>query len=51
MTVRIANGYSSSYAAQTAKDIYTYYYKLDDEENILTGQAAENIRNTAIEGD
>ena len=51
VTVRIANGYSSSYAAQTAKDIYTYYYKLDDEENILTGQAAENIRNTAIEGD
>lgn len=51
VTVRIANGYSSSYAAQTAKDFYTYYYKLDDEENILTGQAAENIRNTAIEGD
>ncbi|MCI8380214.1 MAG: penicillin-binding protein [Lachnospiraceae bacterium] len=51
VTVRIANGYSSSYAAQTAKDIYTYYYRLDDEENILTGQAAENIRNTAIEGD
>lgn len=51
VTVRIANGYSSSYAAQTAKDMYTYYYKLDDEENILTGQAAENIRNTAIQGD
>ncbi|MBD5551349.1 MAG: penicillin-binding protein [Lachnospiraceae bacterium] len=51
VTVRIANGYSSSYAAQTAKDFYTYYYKLDDEENILTGQADESIRNTAIQGD
>ncbi len=51
VTVRIANGYSSSYAAQTAKDFYVYYYKLDDEENILTGQAADNIGNTAIQSD
>ena len=51
VTVRIANGYSSSYAAQTAKDIYAYYYKLDDEENILTGQATESMGNTAIQGD
>lgn len=51
VTVRIANGYSSSYAAQTAKDFYTYYYKLDDEENILTGQATESMGNTAIQGD
>lgn len=51
VTVRIANGYSSSYAAQTAKDFYTYYYKLDDEDNILTGQATESMGNTAIQGD
>jgi Cell division protein FtsI/penicillin-binding protein 2 len=51
VTVRITNGYSSSFAAQTAKDFYVYYFKLDDEENILTGQAAENIRNTAIQSD
>ncbi len=51
VTVRIANGYSSSYAAQTAKDFYVYYYKLDDEENILTGQATESMGNTAIQGD
>lgn len=51
VTVRIANGYSSSYAAQTAKDFYTYYFKLDDEENILTGQATESMGNTAIQGD
>ena len=51
VTVRIANGYSSSFAAQTAKDFYVYYYKLDDEENILTGQAAESLGNTAIQSD
>ncbi len=39
VTVRIVNGYSSAYAAQAAKDFYVYYYKLDDEENILTGNA------------
>lgn len=51
VTVRITNGYSSSYAAQTAKDFYVYYYKLDDEENILTGQATESMGSTAIQGD
>ncbi len=51
VTVRITNGYSSSYAARTAKDFYTYYYKLDDEDNILTGQATENLGNTVIQGD
>ena len=51
VTVRIANGYSSSYAAQTAKDFYTYYYKLEDEEDILTGQATESMGNIAIQGD
>lgn len=51
VTVRIANGYASSYAARTAKDFYTYYFKLDDEDNILTGQATENMGNTVIQGD
>ena len=37
--VRIANGYSSDYAAQAAKDLYSYYYKLDNEDNIITGKA------------
>ena len=26
VSVRIANGYSSDYAAQTARDVYKYYY-------------------------
>lgn len=51
VSVRIANGYSSSYAAKAAKDMYIYYYKLDDEENILSGRADETIRGTAIQGD
>lgn len=50
VTVRIVNGYSSSYAAQTAKDFYVYYYNLDDQENILTGQAAESLGN-AVQND
>lgn len=39
VAVRIANGYSSDYAAQAAKDLYSYYYKLDNEDNIITGKA------------
>lgn len=41
VVVRIANGYSSSYAAEAAKDIYQYYYGLKDEEELLNGVADE----------
>ena len=51
VTVRITNGYSSAYAAQTAKDFYAYYFKLDEEENILNGQASDSVGNTAVQGD
>ena len=37
---RIAFGYTSEYAANVTKDIYEYYFKLDEEDNILTGTAA-----------
>lgn len=40
VTVRIAFGYESAYAAQTAKDVYKYYYGLADDEEILTGTAS-----------
>lgn len=40
VTVRIAYGYSSDYAAQTARDVYKYYYGLAEEEELLTGTAA-----------
>lgn len=41
IAVRIANGYSSNYAAEAAKDILTYYYGLKDEEELLNGVADE----------
>ncbi len=40
VTVRIAYGYSSDYAAQTARDVYKYYYGLAEEDELLTGTAA-----------
>ncbi|MCD8038134.1 MAG: penicillin-binding protein [Lachnospiraceae bacterium] len=39
VTVRIAYGYSSDYAAQTARDVYKYYYGLADENELVTGTA------------
>lgn len=39
VTVRIANGYDSGYAAQTARDVYKYYYGLAEEDDLLTGTA------------
>lgn len=39
VTVRVANGYSSDYAAQIAKDVYEYYYGLKEESEIITGTA------------
>lgn len=39
VTVRVANGYTSDYAAQIAKDVYEYHYGLKEEEEIITGMA------------
>jgi penicillin-binding protein 2 len=39
VSVRIAYGYSSDYAAQTARDVYKYYYGLADEDDLITGTA------------
>ena len=41
IATRIAFGYSSSYAAQTTKDIIKYYYGLEEEEDIVTGEASD----------
>ena len=40
LTTRIANGYSSNYAANLTRDIYQYYFGLKDEDDILSGTAA-----------
>lgn len=39
ITVRIPFGYSSDYAAQTAKDVISYYYRLKPTEEIIDGMA------------
>ena len=40
ISTRIANGYSSNYAANLTRDIYQYYFGLKDEDDILSGTAA-----------
>lgn len=40
ITVRIPFGYSSDYAAQTAKDLIAYYYGLEPVEDIIDGMAS-----------
>ena len=39
MAVRIGNGYSSTNAMLTAKDILQYHFNLADESEIITGRA------------
>ena len=50
VTVRVANGYSSDYAAQIAKDVYEYYYGLKEESEIITGTAG-SLEGGAINAD
>ncbi len=40
MAVRVANGYTSDYAAQIAKEVYKYYYGLGNKDDIITGTAS-----------
>ncbi len=40
ITTRIANGYTSSYAANLTRDIYLYYFDIQEEDTILSGTAA-----------
>lgn len=49
MAIRVANGYTSDYAAQIAKDVVKYYYNLADEEEI-TG-TAEALTGGALNAD
>ncbi len=39
VAIRISYGYSSDNAAQTARDVYKYYYGLESEEELLSGTA------------
>ena len=40
VATRIAFGYSSSFAAQTSKDVFKYYFNLDEKTDIVTGGAS-----------
>ena len=39
VSTRIAYGYTSEYAANLTRDIYKYYFNLEEEDAILTGTA------------
>ncbi|MGN0334720.1 MAG: penicillin-binding transpeptidase domain-containing protein [Lachnospiraceae bacterium] len=41
IAVRIANGYTSANSAAAAADVLKYYYKLTDENDVVSGVAAE----------
>ncbi|MCF2554894.1 penicillin-binding transpeptidase domain-containing protein [Faecalicatena contorta] len=47
---RIANGYSSTFACEVARDVMKYYYKLVPEEELITGTAATIGTNASNEG-
>lgn len=47
IAVRIANGYSSDYAAQIARDVFMYYFDIVEEDEIITGTASDAITVTA----
>lgn len=50
ITVRVANGYTSDYAAQIAREVYKYYFGLAETDEIITGSAT-GIEQGAINGD
>lgn len=41
VAVRIANGYTSAYAAEIGRDVVRAYFNLAEEKDLITGQAAE----------
>lgn len=47
---RIANGYSSQYAAEVGRDVVRYKYDLAGRDDIVTGQAA-NVSENVVSGD
>lgn len=48
IATRIAYGYTSSYAARTAKDVLQYYFDLVDEDELITGVATQMTGSTAV---
>ncbi|MEF9941018.1 MAG: penicillin-binding transpeptidase domain-containing protein [Lachnospiraceae bacterium] len=50
LSVRITNGYSSSYAAEIGRDIVMYRYKLASDDTLFNGMA-NSINNAVVSGD
>ncbi len=50
LAVRIANGYTSDYVSQTAKDVLKWYFKVDSENDIVTGNASQ-VNTVTTHGD
>lgn len=48
VTTRIANGYTSNYAANLTRDIYQYYFGLQEEDELLSGTA--NVPDVSVAG-
>ena len=49
VTTRIAYGYASDFAAQLTQDIYKYYYRLENVDELIDGTATDtntNVSNT-----
>ena len=51
MAIRIANGYSSDYAAQISKQVVTYYYDLDEDGSLTQSQTALSVEEVNGGGD
>lgn len=41
IATRIANGYSSDYAAQVSRNIFAYYFGLEETDDLITGTATD----------
>ncbi len=50
IATRIANGYTSSYAAQITKEALSYYFELRDEDDIISG-TAQTLQDGATNAD
>lgn len=51
MAIRVMNGYSSDYAAQISKQVLTYYYDLDESDQLTQSTTALSVESTAGAGD
>lgn len=49
LTVKIANGYTSANSAEVASEIFTYYFKLEGHDQLLTGTASRPDSATIVD--